>query len=235
MAVVDAHYKFVLNSRTPAWHWHAIHACRSSQFPLRTDLQKPFYHRQLDHDQRIYNYRLSRAWRVVENAFGIFANRLRVFRTTINLHPDKVVKITLASCVIHNFLRAWRLHFPWALAHIVQNAYLARMSGLQTTLSVSSFGQITVEMYNVFNILKNGLWQASWVPEQADFTAHGCSSVCERRDEGLNCLDHDHAASLSPARYLSTQGRGEELIVSQECDTDVNNNMYITTKICIYI
>ncbi|KAK0133221.1 putative nuclease HARBI1 [Merluccius polli] len=77
-------------------------------FPLRTDLQKPFPYRQLDHDQRIYNYRLSRARRVVENAFGILANRLRVFRTTISLDPDKVVKITLASCVIHNFLRAHR-------------------------------------------------------------------------------------------------------------------------------
>ncbi|XP_034542105.1 uncharacterized protein LOC117814732 [Notolabrus celidotus] len=77
-------------------------------FPLRSHLQKPFSHRQLDHDQRIYNYRLSRARQVVENAFGILANRLRVFRTTISLDPDKVVKITLASCVIHNFLRAHR-------------------------------------------------------------------------------------------------------------------------------
>ncbi|KAK7160675.1 hypothetical protein R3I93_008363 [Phoxinus phoxinus] len=80
-------------------------------FPLRTDLQKPFPHRQLDHDQRIYNYRLSRARRVVENAFGILANRLRVFRTTICLHPDKVVKITLASCLIHNFLRERRSEY----------------------------------------------------------------------------------------------------------------------------
>lgn len=77
-------------------------------FPLRTDLQKPYSHQQVDHDQRIYNYRLSRARRVVENAFGILANRLRVFRTTISLDPDKVVKITLTSCVIHNYLRARR-------------------------------------------------------------------------------------------------------------------------------
>lgn len=77
-------------------------------FLLCTDLQKPFSHQQLDHDQRIYNYRLSRARRVVENTFGILANRLRVFRTTISLDPDKVGKITLASCVIHNFLRARR-------------------------------------------------------------------------------------------------------------------------------
>lgn len=31
-----------------------------------------------------------------------------MFRTTICLDPDKVVKITLASCVIHNYLRECR-------------------------------------------------------------------------------------------------------------------------------
>ncbi|KAK0137549.1 Protein ALP1-like [Merluccius polli] len=74
-------------------------------FPLRTDLIKPFPHRNLDHDQRIFNYRLSRARRTVENAFGILANRLRVFLTHIALDPDKVTAITLAALSIHNFLR----------------------------------------------------------------------------------------------------------------------------------
>lgn len=74
-------------------------------FPLRADLMKPYPFRQLDHDLRVYNYRFSRARRVVENAFGIMANRLRVFRTTICLEPKKVVAITLASACIHNFLR----------------------------------------------------------------------------------------------------------------------------------
>lgn len=87
-------------------------------YPLRTDLMKPFPFRQLDHNQRIYNYRLSRARRVVENAFGILANRLRVFRSTILLHPDSVTKITLASACLHNFLRERRseAYMPPALA-----------------------------------------------------------------------------------------------------------------------
>ncbi|XP_030208666.1 protein ANTAGONIST OF LIKE HETEROCHROMATIN PROTEIN 1-like isoform X2 [Gadus morhua] len=74
-------------------------------FPLRSDLIKPYPHRNLDHGQRIFNYRLSRARRTVENAFGILANRLRVFLTNISIEPDKVTCITLAALALHNFLR----------------------------------------------------------------------------------------------------------------------------------
>lgn len=37
-------------------------------FGLKTYMQKPYSHRALSHDERIFNYRLSRAQRVVENA-----------------------------------------------------------------------------------------------------------------------------------------------------------------------
>ncbi|KAJ8043858.1 Protein ALP1-like [Holothuria leucospilota] len=74
-------------------------------FPLKDYLLKPYPHRNLDVPQRIFNYRLSRARRVVENAFGILANRFRVFQTNIALEPAKVEKLVLASCALHNFLR----------------------------------------------------------------------------------------------------------------------------------
>ena len=44
-------------------------------FPLRSWLLKPYPQRGISRPQRIFNYRLSRARRVVENAFGIMANR----------------------------------------------------------------------------------------------------------------------------------------------------------------
>ncbi|XP_036000776.1 uncharacterized protein LOC105922503 [Fundulus heteroclitus] len=76
--------------------------------PLRPDLMKPYPSRNLNNNQRIFNYRLSRARRVVENAFGILVNRFRVFRTTICLHPDKVVTIVFTCLCLHNFLRQQR-------------------------------------------------------------------------------------------------------------------------------
>ena len=75
-------------------------------FPLKNNIMKPFPFRQQTDRQRIFSYRLSRARRVVENSFGIMANRFRVMQTAILLSPIKVTSIVLACVVLHNFLRA---------------------------------------------------------------------------------------------------------------------------------
>lgn len=74
-------------------------------FPLSERILKPFPFRNMSQEQRTFNYRLSRARRVVENAFGILANRFRIFLTSIALDEDKVQIITLACCALHNFLK----------------------------------------------------------------------------------------------------------------------------------
>lgn len=75
-------------------------------FPLKEYILKPYPNRGLNVPQRVYNYRLSRARRVVENAFGIFANRWGVFLDTIHLTPETVDKIILCCCALHNYLRS---------------------------------------------------------------------------------------------------------------------------------
>lgn len=81
-------------------------------FPLSTRLLKPFPQRNLSQDNKIFNYRLSRARRIVENAFGILANRFRVLLNPIPLAPHKVELITLASVALHNYLATenWTLY-----------------------------------------------------------------------------------------------------------------------------
>lgn len=55
--------------------------------------------------ERIFNYRLSRALRVVENAFGILSAVFRVLRKPMLLEPSKATLITLSTIYLHNYLR----------------------------------------------------------------------------------------------------------------------------------
>ena len=74
-------------------------------FALRTTLMKPFGAKPLTMEERIFNYRLSRARRCVENAFGILANRFRCFLSAMAQVPSTVETIVLACLCIHNLLR----------------------------------------------------------------------------------------------------------------------------------
>ena len=60
-------------------------------FSLIIDLMKPYPFLNLSPDKRIFNSRLSRAGRIAENAFGIMANRFRVFYHQCDYHP-KILK-----------------------------------------------------------------------------------------------------------------------------------------------
>lgn len=74
-------------------------------FALRKDLLKPFSQKDLNHEKKIYNYRLSRARRIIENVFGIMAARFRILNTAINLRLDRVNLVVMTCAVLHNFLR----------------------------------------------------------------------------------------------------------------------------------
>lgn len=74
-------------------------------FAMRTDFLKPYNQRELDYEKRIFNYRLSRARRIIENTFGILANRFRIFHTAMDLQVNNVDKIVMTCCTLHNFLR----------------------------------------------------------------------------------------------------------------------------------
>lgn len=75
-------------------------------FPLLNNLMKPYPRNQslADRSKAIFNYRLSRARRIVENAFGILTHRFRLFATPIHLGTESVQNATTAACIIHNLL-----------------------------------------------------------------------------------------------------------------------------------
>jgi hypothetical protein len=59
-------------------------------FPLMENLMKPYSRNNLNNEQLIFSYRLSRSHHIVENAFGIMASRFQILLSTINLSPEKV-------------------------------------------------------------------------------------------------------------------------------------------------
>ena len=72
--------------------------------PLMTNVMRPYSGKHLNTDQRVFNYRLSRARRNVECAFGILANKWRIFHRPLNVKYDFAVDIIKACCVLHNFV-----------------------------------------------------------------------------------------------------------------------------------
>ncbi|GFX46432.1 DDE Tnp4 domain-containing protein [Trichonephila clavipes] len=73
-------------------------------FPLMPNIMKPYPGSNLSKECLVFNYRLSRARRVSENAFGILAARFRVFGTIILTSVPNTKLIVLAACSLHNFL-----------------------------------------------------------------------------------------------------------------------------------
>ena len=78
-------------------------------FPLMPNIMWPYLRARngvrLSHEKQIYNYSLSRARRLVENAFGILAQCWCCFNRRLQLKTETVVKIVQATCVLHNYLR----------------------------------------------------------------------------------------------------------------------------------
>ncbi|XP_018404639.1 PREDICTED: uncharacterized protein LOC108781195, partial [Cyphomyrmex costatus] len=74
-------------------------------FQMSTHVMRPYPGRSLNEQKRIFNYRLSRARRTIENTFGIFAARWRIFRRPICASANVADRLVLAAMCLHNFLK----------------------------------------------------------------------------------------------------------------------------------
>lgn len=74
-------------------------------FPLLKRLVKPYGGRGgLTNEERVFNYRMSRARRCIENAFGIMSSKWLVLKKSMFCTPDRAQKIITACCLLHNYL-----------------------------------------------------------------------------------------------------------------------------------
>lgn len=75
-------------------------------FALSKFMMRPYQRRQTTHDQskRNFNYRLSRARRIVENGFGILTQRWRIFMRPLGIPPQSVNTVVMAAVLLHNYL-----------------------------------------------------------------------------------------------------------------------------------
>ena len=83
-------------------------------FALKTYLMKPYAQQGLDAEKLVYNNRHSRARRILENLFGILANRWRFMRNVILLHPD-VIEVLSCMGVL------WKVQLDYLVLRSVVN------------------------------------------------------------------------------------------------------------------
>lgn len=76
-------------------------------FRLHRNMMKPYSREEAigNNTKSVFNYRLCRARRTSENAFGILAQVFRIFYTPIGVLPETADKLIIVACCLHNLLR----------------------------------------------------------------------------------------------------------------------------------
>nr|CAI5834476.1 unnamed protein product [Callosobruchus analis] len=94
-------------------HWqppNCIGAIDDEAFPLTTFMMRPYPGKFLTQYKRIFNYRICRGRRLIENTFGILASRWRIFRKPIISKLSTAEHIIKATVCLHNWLMIQQLN-----------------------------------------------------------------------------------------------------------------------------
>ncbi|XP_069802778.1 uncharacterized protein [Dendropsophus ebraccatus] len=132
-------------------------------FPLLPNLLRPYPRRELDNRKRVFNFRLSRARRVVECTFGIMSSQWRILNTTIQLYVNTVDQVIRTCCFLHNFIR----HTLYD--EIVEDQLAPVDSGVHSVEHLhSNLGARVRETYAVYFMSPEGAvpWQYSCVGDE---------------------------------------------------------------------
>lgn len=96
----------------------------------------------LSKDKNIFNYRLSRARRTIENAFGILVALWRIFRTPIKASLNVIKLIVLATVCLHNMIMKEEKNLPQDKRHYCPDNLIDQLGNSENnafqSLSISS-------------------------------------------------------------------------------------------------
>lgn len=75
-------------------------------FALGMNIMKPYPgNHDINSPERKFNKKLSSARVIVENTFGILSSKFRVFKSPIELSPEKASVVTMTCILLHNYLK----------------------------------------------------------------------------------------------------------------------------------
>ena len=101
-------------------------------FGLKTYLMKPYSNHNIQLDQQIFNYKLSRAGRIIENTFGIAKTRFRIIRRPIIAKSEKVILVAKAVVALHNYLmKNAQMQIRITITATVHHHLLTKRQGLE--------------------------------------------------------------------------------------------------------
>ena len=169
-------------------HPLGYHIIGDDAFALRPWLMKPFACKKLGKKMQIFNYRLSRARRVVENAFGIMAARFRCLLSPLQMDEKRAQYIILGCCILHNML--CERNEPGYLSHLEHEDHNAgniipgswrndQVTETYTALNRMGRGRHTDEAKHKRNYLMHYFrseagkvsWQERMIPRQDEDTS----------------------------------------------------------------
>ena len=78
--------------------------CRGSHISTKSYVVKPYPRVAIQMPQRIANYYISRARRIIENEFGIATTRFRLFRRVITAENRTQVDLSYFICIIGEYI-----------------------------------------------------------------------------------------------------------------------------------
>ena len=120
-------------------------------FPLKPNLMRPYPRKDLDYSKRVYNYRISRARRTVECAFGMLAKKFGVLQTSMETSVEVSESLVKSICVLHNFIQHEN-NFNYSPSDDVHDATQSSYSNSSLTATRST--RPTIEAMAVRDILK---------------------------------------------------------------------------------